>query len=349
MSKPASVCLGTLKRLKKSPITIGTHSGVFHCDELLGTYMLQLLLPDSVVVRSRENDQLKNCDIVIDVGNVYDPKKYLFDHHQRGFEESMSTILPNKPWKTKLSSAGLVYCHFGIDVIKRVVGETDDVKVEAVYDHIYENFIQEIDAIDNGYPMFDGEPRYRITTSLSSRVNRMNPQWNTKNEKLSEDDLFFEAQKYVGEEFEDRVKFAAEVWWPARKIVLNAINDRYKVDDCGLIMELSEACPWKEHFFNLEEELKVENPILFAIFHDGKDSWRVQAVSVNAGSYICRLFLHSAWFGLRDEELSKTANIDGCMFVHHTGFIGGNKTKEGALQMALKTIELNQSSLKSKK
>ena len=48
----------------------------------------------------------------------------------------------------------------------------------------------------------------------------------------------------------------------------------------------------------------------------------------------CRLSLPEEWRGLRDEELSVKSGIPNCIFVHATGFIGGNKTKEGALQMA---------------
>jgi uncharacterized UPF0160 family protein len=50
--------------------------------------------------------------------------------------------------------------------------------------------------------------------------------------------------------------------------------------------------------------------------------------------------LPSEWRGLRDDELSKKAGIEGCVFVHAAGFIGGNKTYEGALQMAQKALQL---------
>jgi len=44
------------------------------------------------------------------------------------------------------------------------------------------------------------------------------------------------------------------------------------------------------------------------------------------------------WRGLRDEELSKKSGIPGCIFVHATGFIGGNKTEEGVLEMARRCL-----------
>jgi len=72
----------------------------------------------------------------------------------------MKTLNPNKPWVTKLSSAGLVYLHFGHRVISQILKtkEEDDVTCK-IYDKIYENFVQEIDAIDNGISQCDGEPR----------------------------------------------------------------------------------------------------------------------------------------------------------------------------------------------
>lgn len=45
-----------------------------------------------------------------------------------------------------------------------------------------------------------------------------------------------------------------------------------------------------------------------------------------------------AWRGVRDEELSQVSGIPGGVFVHAAGFIGGNATYEGALEMARKSI-----------
>lgn len=47
-----------------------------------------------------------------------------------------------------------------------------------------------------------------------------------------------------------------------------------------------------------------------------------------------RIFLPEEWRGMRDEELSTLSGIKDCVFVHSSGFIGGNKTREGTLAMA---------------
>ena len=38
--------------------------------------------------------------------------------------------------------------------------------------------------------------------------------------------------------------------------------------------------------------------------------------------------------------MSKVSGIDGCVFVHTVRFIGGNKTREGALKMADKALKI---------
>ena len=63
-------------------------------------------------------------------------------------------------------------------------------------------------------------------------------------------------------------------------------------------------------------------------------AWRVQTVPVEPGSFQSRKPLPKAWMGIRDQELDKVSGIPGCIFVHASGFIGGNKTYEGTLEMA---------------
>ena len=89
-------------------------------------------------------------------------------------------------------------------------------------------------------------------------------------------------------------------------------------------------------------------------------TWRVQAVPVSSDSFESRKALPEAWRGLRDEKLSEVSGIEGGIFVHASGFIGGraigstlslcgpdvdprspgNKSKDGALALARKALEL---------
>nr|XP_018904431.1 PREDICTED: UPF0160 protein [Bemisia tabaci] len=332
--------LSHLKSLK-TPVKIGTHDGTFHCDEALGCYLLKILRPDAQIHRSRDQSILDTCDVVIDVGGVFDVKKLRFDHHQREFNESFGSLIGDPKWTIKLSSAGLVYTYFGKEILKKILGnEADDQFIETVFHKIYEGFIQEVDGVDNGVPMFEGEPLYQITTGLSKRVHNLNKEWNDSDD-FNEMEAFEKAMELTGSEFKARVIQAWKVWWPARSIVINAINHRFKVHESGEIIELEKFCPWKEHLFELEKELDLSPSIKYVIFNSG--SWRVQAVSVNSLSFVLRIALPEEWRGLRDEELSAKAGIKDCVFVHGSGFIGGNKNRDGALEMAVKALKIGKS------
>lgn len=64
-------------------------------------------------------------------------------------------------FETKLSSAGLVYAHYGRKVIAAILElPEDDPTVALLYRKLYEGFVESVDAIDNGVPQFDGVPRY---------------------------------------------------------------------------------------------------------------------------------------------------------------------------------------------
>jgi uncharacterized UPF0160 family protein len=82
------------------------------------------------IVRTRKQELLDTCDVVVDVGGVFDHGAMRYDHHQKTFMDSVSTLVPGKKWTTKLSSAGLVYVHYGRAVIRAILEtEATDVKV----------------------------------------------------------------------------------------------------------------------------------------------------------------------------------------------------------------------------
>ena len=107
---------------KKKCSFIGTHNGQFHCDEALACYMLKLLpeFENCQIKRSRDPAVLNECDIIVDVGAMYDHSKMRYDHHQKEFKTTMKDVHEHMDFTTKLSSAGLVYAHYGMDIMKKV-------------------------------------------------------------------------------------------------------------------------------------------------------------------------------------------------------------------------------------
>lgn len=322
---------------------IGTHNGTFHCDEALAVFLLRqtTTFQNSGLTRTRDPTVLETCDIVVDVGAVYDPEQLRFDHHQRGFEH----VFENG-FNTKLSSAGLIYKHFGKEIIaNRLHLAADEPRVELLWLKLYKEFIEAIDGVDNGVQQYPADltPKYRSRTDLSSRVGWLNPAWNQPVDSKSVNAQFEKASKLAGEEFLGRLDYYANAWLPARDIVKAGLEARTAVDPSGRIILFEQFVPWKEHLFELERELAItdEHKPLYIVYPDETSgNWRIQAVPVSPDSFANRKSLPEPWRGVRDEELSRVSGIPGGIFVHASGFTGGNKTKEGTLQMAQLALQL---------
>lgn len=332
--------MSNLTPQKRKMVKIGTHDGTFHCDEALGCFLLQRTkeFKGADIVRSRVPAVLAELDVVIDVGAVYDPDTKRFDHHQKEFAEVFG-----HGFVTKLSSAGLVYKHYGKEIVATVLGlEESDPIVDKIYLKVYKSFIEAVDGIDNGISMWDSDqpPKYTNSTDLSSRVGKLHPAWNEDDSAEVYYKGFLKAVELTGFEFLDSVNYFGKVWLPGRKYVVDALNARHSVHPSGEVIQLSQYCPWKEHLHELEEEMNVEPNIKYCLYEDDKKNWRIQTVSVGPGSFVNRRGLPTAWRGIRDADLDAVSGVPGCIFVHAAGFIGGNKTLEGAKQMAYKALEM---------
>ena len=350
------------KRLKtsdsSSAVTIGTHNGHFHADEALAVHMLRTHIPRyhaARLIRTRDPKVLETCDTVVDVGGEYDADRRRFDHHQRGF----TTVFPGR--NTKLSSAGLVYMHFGKEIIanRRAAAATDgSSEVDLIYNKVYESFVEAVDANDNGVSTYDPEGIAAAGLekkfsdggfTLGAMVGRLNPNWNDPvpsdpvEAQAAEDEKFVAASQRIGEEFDRALDYFVSAWLPARALVEKAFTERPQYDAQGRIMVLSgQSCPWKDHLYVLEEENKEAGKVLYVLYPEKPTpdaKWRVQTVPVTKDSFESRKALPKEWRGVRDEELDKVSGVPGCVFVHAAGFIGGNKTFEGALELAKKALD----------
>ncbi|KAI8642725.1 metal-dependent protein hydrolase [Parasitella parasitica] len=325
--------------------TIGTHSGHFHCDEALAVSLLKKTkeFAGANLIRTRDSNKLAECDIVVDVGGVYDPATHRYDHHQRGFTE----VFDDKH-ATKLSSAGLVYKHFGKEVVMHLLGKTEfDDDVEMLYQKTYHGFVEALDANDNGISAYPSTitPLYKESpTSLYHRVAKKNPNWNVPMTDAEIDARFVEASDMAGAELADYVKGLQESWLPARSLVVDALDKATDVHQSGRIIALERSCPWKEHLLELEKErgLVDDKSILYVLYPESspEGNWRIQCVPLRPEGFENRKSLPEAWRGFRDDELSRISGVNGCIFTHAGGFIGGNKSRDGACEMARLAFEL---------
>ena len=231
------------------------------------------------------------------------------------------------------------------------------------YEKLYSDFIEALDAQDNGISVYDPkaineadiQKRFRDTgIGLGSLVGDMNqPGLDGIHE---EDGLFDKASTFIGEIFLRKLRSASNSWLPARTTVNEAYKARTDNHPSGRIMVLPKAgIPWKEHLSTLEKDAGSgpTSRVYYVLYPESaaEDAkWRIQCVPVSDTSFESRKPLPRSWRGVRDEELDKVLADEaekqgkdkvpeGAVFVHASGFIGGHKTKEGVMAMAERCME----------
>lgn len=211
--------------LRNEIIKVGTHDGRFHADEVMGVTLLKIMyeyLGHKIqLFRTRDQLLLDQCDIVLDVGQVYDPSQRRFDHHQKSCSETFTEDNEGKEGqegkdKILLSSAGMAWKEFGKIIVELYCthenrGMVDATIIEEAYNQIYHSVVKEIDAHDNGQSMiFErlDKPelyRFRKHLDLGNTVSKLNnaPLWSKGkpiSEKVEENKASEGKEKFEGEE-----------------------------------------------------------------------------------------------------------------------------------------------------
>lgn len=300
---------------------IAVHNQTFHADDCLSVYFLHNTeeFKDAEVIRTRDPEILAKCDAVCDTGGIYDHEKRRYDHHQTTFNEKFpGSDIP-------LASCGTIYLHFGKEIVTNILarnGRDIGEHVDYIYKSMYNGFIKEVDASDNGISQYgpDVEPLYTIHTGIASRIAM-----------LHMDGTFDEAVALIGREFEEMLLNLFDSRIPAIAVTKEAFEKRMEIDPSGQIILLEEGCSFREPLKMIEEETNC-TPILYGIFpNTDKTAWSIQAVSTGRG-FELRKPLPCA--GLRDQELSDACGIPGGVFVHKGAFLSAFDTREHAIEFA---------------
>ena len=123
-------------------LCVGTHNGIFHCDEVIAVSILNVLFDgrkNVEVIRTRNLELLnKETEIMVDVGGGK------FDHHQKGGNGKRENGV-------EYASAGLIWREFGKQVIELLAeGNLKNDSIEKIFNMIDNDIIQSIDKEDNG-------------------------------------------------------------------------------------------------------------------------------------------------------------------------------------------------------
>jgi uncharacterized UPF0160 family protein len=285
-------------------ITIATHNGNFHADDVFSVAALKCVIPTFNLIRTRDLEVIAEADIVLDVGGEYDPENGRFDHHQRGGAGERENGIP-------YSSFGLIWKKYGIEIC----GGNEEVA-----NSVDAGLVSNIDAVDCGH--VEGVSK---GISLSQTISMYNPTW----QEDSHFDTCFEEAVEFATRILTRFIASANGGISARSIVAAAIE---KAEDPRVIV-LEQYTPWKRTVHNLSDEA------LFMVYPSDSGQWRIQTVPVELGSFENRKSLPASWAGLSHEALQAVTGIDDAMFCHKGLFIAGAESLESVLNMATMALQ----------
>ena len=292
---------------------MAVHNGIFHADDVFGVALMQSIYNDLEIIRTRDEELLKTCDIVSDVGNG----KY--DHHHVDKIRRENGI----PY----CGFGLLWRDFSISYINAKFPELTDLKEQQeVAEKVDTIFIQQIDAQDNGVDVMTSQ--VPIMT-LCDIIDTFIP---TGAGEAEIEKGFFDAVEFAKTILYKKTKKFVDSYENYR-MIKNELEKQNVQESHILVLE--KLVPWKDTVL----ELDTNEDVLYVVYQDVTGSWCTQTVPKEANSFANRKNLPKTWGGLNNDELSKLIGIENCTFCHPALFICGNKTKEGAISMAKIAVE----------
>lgn len=275
-------------------ITVATHSGQFHADELVAIAILKEALPNYhlSIIRTRKFEEINAADIAIDVGGGR------FDHHNS---------IVSYPNKVPMASCGKILA--AVEPCQQMINILNQMSLYAVQ------------AIDNGARVT--LPR-ACMTSLFDWVASFNPTFEERTPTDGEYyDRFFEALEIVLKIYR-RMRANASAQMHAENVLRKAPTHLK-----GRFIELPRGgIPWFRYAYDHESILGV----IHQSVDDG--TWKVTTAPIAPGSQERRVSFPSSWGGLEGQALEIVSKINGMIFCHLGLHLAGFKTKESALAAA---------------
>ncbi len=279
-----------------------THNGTMHADEVFSTAFLSLYFGNFKVARVSEvPENISSNTIVYDIG------KGKFDHHQ-----SDARIRDNG---IKYSSLGLLFEEYGINYLKKLKLKN----TKAIYNYFVKDFIEAIDAIDNGiFPEI--KSIYKIKT-VSDIIKIFNPSYGSFD---NEDEQFVKA-----------VLLAETILTEELKNVVGKVEANKKVKTIlnktkGSILILDEYLPYEETVLNSLAGKKIK----FAIYPSNRGGFGIKTIPISTTDKTSRVYFPKSWGGLTNSDLENETGVEGSLFCHANRFLVTASDLDTAIKLA---------------
>ncbi|MEM6997810.1 MAG: MYG1 family protein [Patescibacteria group bacterium] len=279
-----------------------THNGPFHADDVFAGALLAFFYPQAEFVRTRDPAIMDECDIVFDVGGIYDPARGRFDHHMADFDEHRENGVV-------LSSFGLLWREYGLEYC-----EGD----EELAGKVEKTLVDPIDAVDNGQDLYKISDLEVHPFTINSIVQAYRP---SELDSFDFDDGYSDAVGWAGFMLE-RVKLRAKAKLEAERYTRSIMDD---ARDAKYVI-FDKHVPYSSVTDDYPQSL-------YALFPGTNKEWIIRAAPLEKGSTQNRKSLPEAWRGLEDKELEAVCGVAGAKFCHRAGWIAGANTKDAAIKM----------------
>ena len=287
-----------------------THNGTMHADEVFATAFLSLYFGNFKVARVSEVPKDISTNTII-----YDIGKGKFDHHQTDARIRDNGI--------KYSSFGLLFEEYGLSYLKKLKLKN----TKAIYNYLVKDFIEAIDAIDNGiFPEI--KSIYKIKT-VSDVIKIFNPSYGSND---NEDEQFIKA-----------VSLAESILTEELKNVIGKVEAGTKVKKLlnktkGPILILDEYLPYEETVLTSLSGKKT----LFAIYPSNRGGYGIKTIPISTTDKTSRVYFPKEWGGLTNDDLEKVTGIKGSLFCHTNRFLMTASDLDTAIKLAEIAINTNE-------
>lgn len=307
--------------MSEKEITIVTHNGGFHTDDVFAVATILLSLEkqngagaNAKILRTRNPEDFATGDYVVDVGGVYDPATNRFDHHQKGGAGKRETGIP-------FASFGLVWKHLG----PIVCGGDDEVA-----EKIDTSVVAAIDANDNGLDisknLFDGV--YSPSLSLNFMIDK--PTWEERSGD-TEMDARFEQVVMKAKVFLERYIIVSAAAVKAKR----EIRATYTASQNKSIIVFAHDY----ERVNFMQTLALLPEIIFFVYPNHSGAWTAETVPVSENTFEKRKSFPESWGGLSGAALAEVTGVEDADFCHNGRFFVRASSEAGAIKLAKIALE----------
>lgn len=301
----------TMIQLFKKKKTIVAHNGSFHADDIFACAVLSLYLEKQNqpyrIIRTRDEDVIKDADYVVDVGGIYDTDGNRFDHHQSGGAGKRENNVP-------YASFGLVWKKFGPLLVQN----------EEIVTDIDRRIAQPIDAIDNGISISEPTDFGLCDYGTYGIIGAYQNTWKEAGDVKTQMKSFLTLVNFFKNLLKREIERSSH-----RLEMLDVIQDIYNDADDKTILEI----PYHVTVGSLIRVLDKHKEVMFIVCRSNTN-WKALAMRKEACSFENRKSLPVSWAGKRGKDLAKETGVSDALFCHNALWMAVAGSKEGAHKLA---------------